>query len=66
MPVIRAKPVVHIEDVIIVFVVVPIVVYRLARLREHPTWVGGGLVLELRIADMVRLHDIRRQLLERL
>ena len=56
------QPVIHIEDVVVVLIVVPFVVRRLARLCEHSSWVMSRLVLELGIAYAVGIGDVRCQL----
>ena len=56
------QPVIHIEDVVVVLIVVPFVVRRLARLCEHSSWVMSRLILELGIAYAVGIGDVRCQL----
>lgn len=56
------QPVVHIEDVIVVLIIVPLVMRRLARFCEDSPWVMRRLVFELGIAYAVGFGDVRRQL----
>ena len=39
MTIVGAQPVVDVEDVVVVFVIVSVVVCRLARFCQHPPWV---------------------------
>ena len=66
MPIVRAQPVVDVENIVIILVVIPVVVHRLARLREDAAWVVRRLILELRIANVVGIDDVRGKLLQRL
>ena len=49
-----AKYVVHVEDVVTVFVIISIILDPLARFGQDPPWVPGGLVFELWVTDSVR------------
>ena len=66
MTLVRTEPIIDVEDVVVVVVVVPLVVHRLARLRQHPARIVRRLILELRVADVVRIDERRRELLQRL
>jgi hypothetical protein len=61
-----SQPVIDIEDIVVVLVVVPFVVRRLARLREYPPWVVCRLILELGIAYAVGIGDVSGELTQRL
>ena len=56
------QPVVHIEDVIVVLIIVPLVMRRLARFCEDSPWVMRRLILELGIAYAVGIGDVSCQL----
>ena len=58
MTVFSTKPVVDIEDVIVVIIVVAIVVGGLARLCKDATGVVCGLVSELGVADAIGVEDV--------
>ena len=62
MSLLSPQPVVDIEDVIVVFVIIPFVVRRLARLCEYSPWVMRRFILELRVAYAVGIGDVRCQL----
>lgn len=62
--VLRAEYIVDIEDVVKVIVIKSFVVYRLARLREHPARIVRRFVAELRITQPERVDEARGQLLE--
>lgn len=64
MSLLRPQPIVHIQDIIIILIIVPVVMRRLARLGEHPPRVRRRFVLELRVRDAVGIDDVRRQLAE--
>ena len=64
MPLVRAQPIVDVEDVVVIFVVETFVVGRLAGLGEDPSRIVRGFVSELRIANMIRLEDVGRKLPE--
>lgn len=64
MSLLRSEPIVHIQDIIIILVIVPLVMRRLARLSEHPPRVRRRFILELRVRNAVRVDDVRRQLAE--
>ena len=66
MPLVRTQPIVDIEDVVVIFVIETFVVGRLAGFGEDPSRVVRGFVSELRIANMIRLEDVGRELPERL
>lgn len=54
--IIGAQPVIDVEDVVVVFVIVSVVVRRFAGFCQHSPWVVRRFVSELRIADMIRIH----------
>jgi len=56
------QPVVYIEDVVVVLIIVPFVMRRLARLCEYSPWVMRRLVLELGVAYAVGIGDVRCEL----
>lgn len=60
MSLLRPQPIIHIKNIIIVLIVVPLVMRRLARLRQHPPRVRRRLVFELRVRDAVGVDDVRR------
>lgn len=64
--VICRQNIVHIEDVIVIFVVRPVVVTRLTRLGEDTSGVVGRLVTEAGIAYCVGLRELCREALHRL
>ena len=53
-----AEPVIDIEDVVIVFVIVSVVVRRLARFCQHSPWVVCGFISELWVANVVCIHKV--------
>jgi hypothetical protein len=58
--------VVHIEDIITIFVVITIVLKTFAGLREDSPRISRGLVLEIRVANSVGGRQLRCQCLKRL
>jgi hypothetical protein len=56
--VIGTKPVVDVEDIVIVIIIVPVVVGGLAGLCEDPAGVVGGLVAKVGVAEVVGLCDV--------
>ncbi len=60
----RAKNVIHIEDVVAILIVVSVILGRLARLRQDPARVPRRLVFETRIADSVGCREVYRQSLQ--
>ena len=58
MPFLRSKPIIDIEDIIVVLVVEPIVVHRFAWFREDASGVVRGFIAELGIADTVGVEDV--------
>ena len=62
----RAEQIVDIEDVIVILVVVSIIVHWLARLGENASWVASRLIVELRVANVICITNVRRELAERL
>ena len=63
---VRAKPVVDVEDIVVIFVVVAVVVRGFARLCQHAAGVERRFVLELWVAYAIRVHDVRCELAKRL
>ena len=59
---VRAKQVIDVEDIIVVIVVIPIIMGRLARFGQNPPWIAGRFVTELWVTNMVRVRNVRRQL----
>jgi len=53
MTLLRPQPIVHIQDVIVLLVIVSIVEHSLGRFREDATRVVGDFVPELRVAGRV-------------
>ena len=66
MSIILSQPVIDVENVIVVLVVIAFVVHWLARLGKHTPGVVCRLIFELRVADVVGVDKIRRQLPQRL
>ena len=64
--IILSQPVVDVEDIIVVLIVIALVVHRFAWLGEHAPRIVRRFILELGIADVVRLDDVRRELFQRL
>ena len=64
MSIVSSQPVVDVEDVIIVLIVVRIVVHWLARLRQDAAGIVRRFILELRVTDVVRIDEVRGQLLQ--
>jgi hypothetical protein len=62
MALLIAQPIIHIEDIIVVLVVVPLIVHWLARFGQHTTRVMGGLVAERWVADTECINDIGGEL----
>ena len=63
---VRPKPVVDVEDIVVIFVVIAVVVCGFARLCQHAAGVERRFVLELWVAYALRVHDVRRELAKRL
>lgn len=61
-----AKPIVHVEYVIIVLIIITIIVDRLAWLGEDTSRIMGRLIFKGGIADVECINDVRRQLSQRL
>lgn len=61
-----AEDIVDKEDIIPIFVIDSVVMYRLARFRQYSARVVRRLVVELRIAQRVRLRQSRSQAFQRL
>lgn len=61
MPRLGSQHIVDVEDVIVVFVVVPVVEDAIARLGKHPAWVVGDFIPKLWIALRIRPREMRRE-----
>lgn len=57
-----SQPVVDVEDVVVVIVVIPIIVCRLAWLGKHPAGIMSALIAELGVAYAIGIHNVGRQL----
>jgi len=66
VPVISTQPVVNVKNIIIVLIVVAIIMSWFAGLCQNPTWVMRRFVSELRITNTKSIHDMSRQLSNRL
>ena len=66
MTIVCPQPIVDVENVIIILVVIPIIVLRLARFGQHTPGVVRRLVSEGRIADAVGLKYVCGDLSDRL
>lgn len=62
MTIIRAQPVIDIEDIVVVLIIEPFIVHRLARFCQDTPRVVGRLVSELRVAYAIRFDNVRREL----
>ena len=60
------QPIIDIKDVVVVLIVIPFVVRRLARFCEYPPWVMRRFILELRVAYAVGIGYVGGQLTQRL
>jgi hypothetical protein len=65
-PFLATEDVVHIEDVVTVFVIVAIVLNTLARFSQDTSGVAGGFIFECRIAYPVGGRKVCGQGLQRL
>lgn len=63
---IRSQDIVDVENVVAIFVVVPIILRSFARFGEHSARVSRGLILERWIADTISGWELCRESLERL
>jgi len=61
-----AQNIIDVEDIIVILIIGTIVVNRFTRLGKDSTRIIGSLVAELRVAQRVRLCEVRCQTLERL
>lgn len=62
----RSKNVVHVEDVVTVFVVIAIVLGTLARLGQDSARIARGLILEARVTDAISSRQLNSKSLKRL
>lgn len=62
----RAQNIIHVEDIVAVFVIVAIVFYALAWLGEDTAGIARRLVFELGVTYTISGREMRRQRLERL
>ena len=60
--IILSQPVVDIENIVIILIVIAFVMRRLTRLREDSAWVARGFITEQRIANVIRVGDVCREL----
>lgn len=60
------KPVVDVQDVVIIFIVITVVVSGLTRLCQHPPRIERSLVAELGITNIICLGDLCCQAFQRL
>lgn len=54
--IVSAQPVIDVENVVVIFVIIPVVVRRFTGFCQYSPWVVCRFVSELRIADMIRVH----------
>ena len=66
VPVFGTQPVIHIQDVVIIFIIVTLIMSRFTGFRQHPSWIMCGLITELGIADVIRFENVSSQLSQRL
>lgn len=59
-----AQNIVHIEDIVAVFVVVAVVLDTLARLGKNPAWVARRLIFEIGVAYPVGCREMDRERLK--
>lgn len=60
----RPQDIVDIEDIIAIFIVIPVILHTLARLRQDAAGISRRLVFEIRIANPVRCGEVHSQSLE--
>ena len=54
----RPKPVIDVEDVIVVLIIITIIVNGLARLGENSSRIMRRFVFKCRVAYMIRIDDV--------
>lgn len=62
----RSQNIIHIKDIVAVFIVVTVVLDTFARLGQYSAGISGRLVFEARVANAVCRRQMNRQRLERL
>jgi hypothetical protein len=56
--ILRTKPIVDIQNVVIVIIIIAVIMYWCAWFSENTTGIVRGLVTELGIADVVGVHEM--------
>lgn len=58
--------VIDVENIIAIFIVIPVILHTFARFCQYPTWVSRRLVVEIRIANPVSRGKMAGQRMKRL
>lgn len=61
-----SEPIIYVEDIVKIFVVVPVIVHWFAGLGKNPARIVGRFISKTRIAYTISVHNVGRKLSKRL